>query len=178
MKIVGIAVLILVAYFVWRFVIRGDALVLVTPDAGGRVTAVVKRVVPDKEIVIEISNNSKANRITEISLSRAFAAQLGLSEPSGFRAETLPLSEGERKNREMAEYVEKYNKEEIRWVGNLALAPNAKTELVFPAKSASALTGEIRFQYEAKVGLGGSISWFRVNLAEQASNKAPRPSGG
>lgn len=177
MKIIGVIVLLLVAYFVWRFVVAGDPLVLVTQDSGDRVTAVVKRVIPAEALVIAISNNNKENRITQISMLRSVAQKLGVSEPSGFKTEELPLTEDDRKNTETVDFVKQYNIENLRWVGSLELAPNAATELVIPATAVPPISGIIDFQYEARVGFGGSISFFRLNLAEQQANKTLAPAG-
>ena len=168
MKIVGVAVLLLVGYFVWRFVVVGDALVLITSDSGQKVVANVKRVIPEQEILLEINNNDKENSITAISVSRQLVSRLGMSKPSGFREEPLPLTGSDRENRETVEFVENFNKENIRWIGSFALAPNTTAELAIPVTSASGLQGYIDFQYEARVGFGGFISSFRVDLAGQA----------
>jgi hypothetical protein len=172
MKFLIVVGVILTAYFVWRFVIRGDAVVLMLPDAGKRVTATVKRVIPDKGIVIEVDNNAKENRVTEISLLRSLASELGVSAPSGFTEEPLPLAEKEKNDKDAVEFVEKFNREKLRWVGNFPLAPNAKTDMVIPAKTATKLSGCIDFRYEAKLGLGGFISSFSVDIASQDTNKS------
>ena len=167
MKLIGLIVLLVLAYFIWRFVVRGDGLVLITSDTGNRVTAVVKRVVKGKQIVIEINNNHKENRITEITIPRSVASQLGISEPAGFKVAALPLTDDDKKSQETSEFVEQFNEENLRWTGSFTLAPDAKVELAIPSALASPLTGTMGFQYETKVGFGGSISSFRVNLAEQ-----------
>lgn len=172
MKIISVIVLVIVAYFVWRFVVRGDGLVLVTQDTGKSVSGLLKSVIPGKGLLIEIANNGKERRITQISVPRSVASQLGLAEPSEFRIEELPLTEGEKKNNEMVAFVNQYNKETLRWVGELTLPAESKTEFSIPASTVSPLAGSIDFQYEAKVGLGGSISQFRVDLAEQRQDEA------
>lgn len=168
MKVAGVAILLLVCYFVWRFVVAGDGLVLITSDTGRKVAGTVKRVIPEQEIILEVINNDREHSITEISLSRELVNRLGLSGPAGFREEPLSLTESERNNNEMVEFVEEFNRETVRWVGRLALEPNAVTELAVPATSASGLQGYMDIQYEARVGFGGSISSFRVHLSEQA----------
>jgi hypothetical protein len=167
MKIVAIAVLLLVGYFVWRFVVVGDGLVVITSDSRQKVVANVKQVIPEESILLEISNNDTENSITEISVSRQLVNRLGLSEPPGFREVPLPLAESDREDKETVEFVEEFNKETIRWVGSFVLEPNSATELAIPATSASDLQGYMDFQYEARVGFGGSLSFFRVHLAGQ-----------
>jgi hypothetical protein len=43
--------------------------------------------------------------------------------------------------------------------------------LRIPAKNTSELSGRIDFQYEAKVGLGGTLSFFSLALAPPAPNQ-------
>ena len=171
MKIIGVVVLVIVTYFVWRFVVRGDGLVLVTRDTGRGVNGHLKSVTPGKELLIEIANNGKERRITQISMPRSVALQLGLAAPAGFNAEELPLTEVERKDKEMVTFVKQYNIENLRWVGDVVLPAESKIEFAIPALAASPLAGSIDFQYEGKAGFGGSISHFRVNLAERSQNE-------
>lgn len=164
MKFIGIIVLLVIAYLAWRFVVQGDALVLLTPDTGDRVSATVAQIEPGKELVIKVLNDNKENQITQISMLRSLASQLGVSEPPGFKVEALPLTKEDKKNKETVEFVKEYNKDNLRWVGSYKLAPNSATELAIPATFSSLPSGNIDFQYESKVGFGGSISFFRVSL--------------
>ena len=104
-------------------------------------------------------------------MPRSVALQLGLAAPAGFSAEELPLTEAERKDKAMVAFVKQYNMENLRWVGDVVLPAESKIDFSIPALATSPLAGSIDFQYEAKAGLGGSISQFRVNLAEQGQNK-------
>lgn len=170
MKTIGIAGLLIVAYIVWRFVVRGDGLVILTHDTGIGVTGHLDSVVPGEQLLIEITNNGKERHITEISMPRSVASQLGFSEPSDFKVEALPLTEAEKKDKEMVDFVAQYNRENLRWVGYFTLRAESKTKFAIPASSASPLFGTIDFQYESKAGLGGSISHFRINLAEEENS--------
>ena len=171
MKVIGVIVLVAIAYFLWRFVIRGDGLVLIGQDTGKRVTASLMQVVPNESLVIEIDNNDKRNAVTVISMPRNIAETLGVSPPEGFAAELMPLTEKEKKDKETVEFAEKYNAETLRWAGRLELAPNGVSVLRIPAKNTSELSGRIDFQYEAKVALGGSLSFFSLALAPPAPNQ-------
>ena len=164
MKIVGLIVLIAIAYFVWRFAVGGDGLVLIGADTGKRVTASLKRIIPNESLVLEIDNNDKTNFITVISIPRQLAETLAVSPPEGFLVEPMPLSESERKDRETVEYAKEYDAQTLRWAGRFRLMPNELTELMIPARNTSDLSGRIDFQYEAKVGFGGSISFFSLSL--------------
>jgi len=164
MKVVGIILLVAVAYFIWRFAIRGDALMLLSADAGKRVSASLKEVIPNQSLVIKIDNNDKPNFVTVISMPREMAEFLGASPPEGFAVEPMPLSEAEQKDKETAEYAKNYDLQTVRWSGNFELTPDGATELRIPVTSTTELAGRINFQYEAKVGFGGSISFFSVSL--------------
>jgi hypothetical protein len=164
MKIIGIILLVVIGYFIWRFTIRGDALVLLSTDSGKKVSAILNEVIPNQSLVIEIDNNDKQNFVTVISMPRELAESTGASPPEGFAVERMPLSEAERKDEETVEYVKNYNLQNVRWSGNFELTPNGLAELRIPVTSTTELAGRINFQYEAKVGFGGSISLFSVSL--------------
>lgn len=175
MKYLAFVIIILIGFIVWRFVVRGDALFLLTANSGKQVTAKVKQVIPNTELIIEIDNNSREHHITEISMPRVLAMQLGVTKPIGFKEEVLPLTEEERIDKETVDFVKLYNKENIRWVGDFSLPPDAKIEITFPAADTSQLAGTIQFQYEAKLGFSGSIAFFRVDLAKPQSDRTSLP---
>ena len=164
MKMFGIILLVVVGYLIWRFAIRGDALVLFSADTGKRVSASLKEIIPNQSLVIEIDNNDKANFVTVISMPRVLAESMGASPPEGFAVEPMPLSEAERKDEETVEYAENYDLQTVRWSGNFQLTPDDVTEFKIPVNITAELAGRINFQYEAKVGFGGSISFFSVSL--------------
>ena len=164
MKIIGIVLLVAVGYLIWRFVIRGDGLVLLSADTGKRVSANLKEVIPNQSLLIEIDNNDKPNFVTVISMPRELADSLGVKPPEGFAVETLPLTESEKEDEETVESAKNYDKETLRWSGNFELTPNGVTELRIPAERTADFSGRINFQYEAKAGFGGSISFFSVSL--------------
>jgi hypothetical protein len=171
MKTIGIVLLVVVAYFIWRFAIRGDALVLLSADTGKKVSASLKDVIPDQSLVIEIDNNDKQNFVTVISMPRELAESMGANPPEGFTVEPMPLNESEKKDEETVEYAKNYDLQTVRWSGNVQLAPDDVTELRIPVNSTADLTGRINFQYEAKVGFGGSISFFSVSLESSGMKK-------
>ncbi len=162
--LVGIVVLVPITYFLWRFIFRGDAIVLIDKSPGKKVSATLKQVIPNGAIVVGVDSNSKQNQITEISVKREIAAKLGLSAPGGFTESPVPLTEKDKLDKETVEFVENYNTENVRWIGKLPLAPDAITEITFPATSTSNLGGNIRFRYEAKIGYGGSMAFCVAKL--------------
>ena len=164
MKIIGIILLVVIGYFIWRFAIRGDAIVLLNAGSDKKVSAILKEVISNQALVIEIDNNDKKNIVTVISMPRELTKSTGASPPEGFAVESMPLIEFGMKDEEMAEYVKNYNLQNVRWSGNFELTTNGVTELRIPVTSTTELAGRINFQYEAKVGFGGSISFFSVSL--------------
>ncbi len=172
MKITLLLGLILVAYLAWRFVVRGDALVLATAKPGKEVSAQLKRVVPEKEIVIEISVGTPNTRISEIDMSRVLAEELGVSPPPGFTVEELPLTEKEKSDKDTVEFAAKFNQETLRWVGDLAVAPGVPAEIVIPASRAAFLDGRVDLIYRRKSGFGGATGMLRVPLSAKAPDKA------
>ncbi|QDW66900.1 hypothetical protein [Luteimonas granuli] len=163
MKTIAALFLALLAYFAWRFVVMGDALALVVPDSGKRPSAVVASVVPDERIVLAVNNPDKEQSICEITLPRATAARLRLAPPAGFAEEPLPLGD-HAGDPEMVEFVRTFNRENVRWVGHRLLAEQAVSEIAIPAGSTEAISGTLQVQYRRKIGLGGSISHFDVQL--------------
>ncbi|MDX2418624.1 MAG: hypothetical protein QNK19_14275 [Xanthomonadales bacterium] len=83
MKIIGAAVVLFVGYFVWRFVVGGDALVFIRSDSGQKVVANVKRVILEQEILLDIKYR-RGKLYYRVSISRQLVNRLGLSEPTGF----------------------------------------------------------------------------------------------
>lgn len=167
MEIAGVIILIIlvvVAYLGWQFFLRGKPLVLVREASTKRVTGSLARIVPESELVIEVNNDAAKNTITNITVLRELASRLGLSAPQGFKEEALLLTEEEKKEKASVDFAKKFNWENLRWVGEMKLLPNEKTEIAIPAERTKGLSDYIDFQYESKSGLGGSISFFRVNL--------------
>lgn len=119
---------------------------------------------PNQSLIIEFDKNEKTNFVSVISMPRELAEVIGARPPEEFVVESMPLSESEQKNEEMIEYVRNLNLNTVRWSGNFPLTPDDVTELRIPVKSSTNLAGRIDFEYEAKVGFGGSISIFSVSL--------------
>jgi len=170
MKFVGLILLIAIGYIIWRFAVRGDGLVLIGADTGKRVTASLIEIIPNESLVLQIDNNDKTNFVTVISMPRQLAETLGANPPEGFLAEPMPLSESERKDKETVDYAKEYDAQTLRWAGRLLLTPNEPTEFKIPAKNTSDVSGRIDFQYEAKVGFGGAISFFSLSLDSPPEN--------
>ncbi len=154
--------LIALAWLIWRFVIRGDAIVLVRPGQPAAVSARLSRFVARDSMVIGFQVHSGRHRINEISLTRALAEALGLRPPDGFVVEDLPLSNREQSDPAMRAFVADYNRDNLRWVGRFELAAEGVTELAFPLSAAEPVAGSIQLTYESKLGTGSSMSFLRV----------------
>jgi hypothetical protein len=165
---VVVLLLALTAYATWRFAVRGDGLVFVT-DAPMPVTFTLEAVVPAKALVIRAESRKNEHRLTVISLPRELAAQLGASAPSGFREEALPLTTEERRDSRAVAEAAAYDRETLRWTGDLVISPNEPQRIVIPATTATRIEGVISLQYETKHGLGGSVAFGRVPLSDKAS---------
>ena len=173
MKRVVVLLLAVTAFATWRFTVRGDGLLLVT-DAPISVTFALEAVVPDKEIVIRAESGKNERRVTVISLPRELAARLGVSAPSGFREETLPLTPEERRDSSAVAEAAAYDRETLRWAGEFLIPPDEAQRIVIPATAAAHIEGAISLQYETKHALGGSIAFGRVPLTgKPASGKIP-----
>ena len=106
--------------------------------------------------------------IHEITLSRILADSLHASPPQGFEEKPLQLSKDEPANPDTVKFVEKYNKETVRWVGEFNLAPEKKHVINIPAPSANDGSGKLTFQYDERVGVGGTIRSFDVSINRSA----------
>ncbi len=165
--------LIALAWLIWRFVIRGDALVLVRPGQPAAVSARLSGFVPGDSMLMAFEVQSGRHRISEISLSRALAEALGLQAPDGFIVEDLPLSNKEQSDAAMRAFVADYNRDNLRWVGRFELAAEGTTELKFPMSAAEPVAGTIQLTYESKLGTGSSMSFLRVATGPVEGLPAP-----
>lgn len=156
--------LILAAYFFWRFVIRGDALVLIGPPAQKRIQVAVAEVIPNQKIVLAVNNPGSATTITSIVAPRSVVSLLELDPPEGFVASPLPLSEQEAHHPQTVAFVEEFNRENVQWVGRYRLKPKALNYLEIPSRKTASLRGRLTFELQGRWGLGSSIEIINVDL--------------
>jgi len=119
-------------------------------------------------IEIILSGIKRVATINEITLSRIFADSLHALPPQGFEEKPLQLSKDEAANPDTVKFVDKFNKETVRWVGAFNLAPEKKYIINIPAASANEGPGKITFQYDEHVGMGGTIRSFDVSINRSA----------
>jgi hypothetical protein len=167
-KILIVIIVLLVAYFAWRFIIIGAPIVFMTKAGEKPITAIVKEVRANKEIILEINSDSNTYKIDQITLPRELASRLKISPPVGFREELLSVSKDEESNKEAVDFVAKFNSETLRWIGNFQIQPNSKSFIVLPVNNTTTMEGKIYFKYSVKHIIGGTISTFNVNLSDKS----------
>lgn len=97
--------------------------------------------------------------LTEIDLPRSLALELGLEAPAGFEPTPLAAERGDD-----VQFVESYNRERLRWLGNHPLPPRSEVILDLPAKHAAAGVGTLRFTYGFQRRLGGVTRFALIEL--------------
>jgi hypothetical protein len=112
---------------------------------------------------LRFTGQDKPYNVTEIELPRELAQALGASPPSGFTDE--PYVAGPKVGDEA--FVQKFNQETVRWVGQLALPAEQDVVLSIPAQQPRAGSGTIQFRYEHRGTLGGSIRFCLLKLESQ-----------
>ena len=165
MKYILIGIGILVLYFVWNFMVMNKPIVMMNTSNSKRVSGKIVEV-KDNVIRIEIDNNEYDNVITRIKIDRNISKALEIGNIDGFSEELMKVSEREKNDAEAIDWVKNYNKDTTQWIGKLKLIPNQKTIIQIPVKNISDLHGKLYFDYERKVGFGGSMSSFYVNLTQ------------
>jgi hypothetical protein len=121
------------------------------------------------EIEVMTAGAKEGVVITEISMERQLRDALGLTPPAGFRAEPLPLEDRESGDEQAAEFVAKYNRERVRYTGQLLVTPGTPALLRFPVEHAGMARGQIELQHERKIGVGGSIGFVSVTVGKEWS---------
>lgn len=112
---------------------------------------------------LRFTGQDKPHNVTEIQLPRELVQALGASPPSGFTDE--PYVAGPKVGDEA--WVQKFNRETVRWVGQLALPAEQDVVLSIPVQQPRAGTGTIQFRYEHRSTFGGSIRFCELKLESQ-----------
>jgi len=164
LKVVGIALLLFVAYVAW-VLFRASSTVGVNPKARADV-------LPDRlRVTVSFPGTDAEFQLTQVFAPRAIGDDLGMASPDGFKLDPYtPADTGDPASDEAAEWAAESNENEIRWTGSLAVKPGSETTIDFPIQKEVGEDFVIRFQYERKIGLGGQISFFTVPVAADAEN--------
>jgi hypothetical protein len=112
---------------------------------------------------LRFTGSSRPHTVTEIKMLRESAEALGATPPSGFTEQRLVA---ESKNEDQ-EFIEKFNRENIRWVGQLPVPRDQDVVISIPVQKPGAGRGAIHFQYEHRGRFGGSIQFCRATLEGQ-----------
>lgn len=158
---IGIVV-ILIAALVIRL-LRGP--IVFTAPVISKLTAMAVRDEGTRSLrcTLRFTGQDKPYNLTEIHLPRELAQALGAFPPSGFTEE--PYVAGPKVGDET--FVQKFNRETVRWVGQLALPAEQDVVLTIPVQQARAGSGTIQFRYEHRGALGGSIRFCMLTLESQ-----------
>jgi hypothetical protein len=159
--IVGLLVVAIVAIVIWfarhPIVFTGPVttklLVTASRDEAGHTI----------RCILRFTGSDKPHTVTEIEMPKEWAQALGVSTPSGFTEQPLAA---EKKTDDQA-FIEKFNRETTRWVGQLAIPRDQDVVMSIPAKQPKAGSGTIRFRYESRGKFGGSIGFAQVTLENQ-----------
>ncbi len=156
LKVVGIVLLLFVAYVAW-VLFRASSTI-------GKSPAAHSEMLSDRiRVTVSFPGADSEFQITQVLVSREIGEELGIAAPHGFRIEPYTLDDmGDPASEDSAEWAAEANSKDIRWVGTLPLAPDAVTTLDFPIQKKAAGEIVLRFQYERKIGMSGQISFFSV----------------
>lgn len=102
--------------------------------------------------------------LIELAIPRSLLEHAGLTAPSGFV--DTPLGAEETDDLDL---VERYNRDQVRWRGNLALPPGQTLELAIPATDARAGSGTLRFIYERRGAASIATRFLVCELAAAES---------
>jgi hypothetical protein len=153
MKALLVVLAVLVGLVV-LFVAGRIALVLVS-STPPRAVASTTRVGDGVLICMLTLTSDRPMSITSLDAPRAQATALGLSAPIGFKVEPLPAGSD-------AEFANRWNTENIRFIGNLQLQPGEPTDLRIPITSDGSQALVLKGQIEGKWGVGGTASFFQI----------------
>lgn len=159
--IIGIVVVLAVALLIRLS--RGP-IVFATPETSKlTATAVSDEGTSSLRCTLRFTGKDKPYSVTEIHLPRELAQALGASPPTGFTDQ--PYVAGPKVGD--AAWVQNFNRETVRWVGQLGLPSEQDVVLTIPVEHARAADGTIQFRYEHRGMLGGSIRSCTAHIGLQ-----------
>jgi hypothetical protein len=155
MKAVVITAAILVGIIAILFVVN-PVLIAVRSGPGPRVEA--KLSLREHAVACDLLlRDAKEDRyITELSLPRLVAEKVKIEAPEGFRAQPLEDAKSDKA------WLENWNRENIRFVGRVKIAPSVPALILFPVAIPRLEGLEIRGQYETGKTFGNMISFFHA----------------
>lgn len=162
--IAGIVAAALVAFLVFV----NPVLIAISSESGSRIESKVS--LRDGGIVCELllQNTKTAHYITELDIQRPVAETMKIGNPEGFRLEALPATKSDEK-----EWVDNWNRENVRFTGRLEITPGVPVTLFIPAATPALEGLEIRGQFETGKKFGNTISFFTVKPVRQPQDSNP-----
>jgi len=116
-------------------------------------------------ITATLTGTNREYEVKEIVVSREWGEAIGIMPPDGFSEQGYTFEDASSlEDLEARAWVEATNAEQIRLVGALNLAPGTAVTFHFPISGAPPRTSTIRFQYEGRLGIGGSIAFFNADV--------------
>lgn len=103
---------------------------------------------------LTMGGTRRAFRMASIDADRRLAETLGLGTPVDFREEPL-MPDG--RGRKQKAFAEEFNRERIRWVSDVELAPGETYLLRVPAERQAAGFGMLSVSFESHGALGGTM---------------------
>ncbi len=155
MKTIAIFILVILVIF-WLLRRMNPGLIMVT---SGKLPSVVSSGAWEEKGLrcsLRLENTESSFFVTSLDLDRNTVERAHITPPFEFRAEPMPDDGGD------PEWVESWNRENVRYVGRLELRPNAETELLFPCAVNTGHKVLIKGQFTNGRKFGGSISFFRM----------------
>jgi len=161
LKVVGIALLLFVAYVAW-VLFRASSTIGESPTAQAEM-------LPDKiRVTVSFPGADSGFQITQALVSREVGEALGIAAARGLQIEPYRLDDTDDPgSEESARWVNEANSEDIRLVGTIPLTADGVTTLDFPIQNRVPGDIVLRFQYERKIGMGGQISFFDVSVKDE-----------
>jgi len=92
-----------------------------------------------------------------LSMDRALYSDLGLSPPINWIESEFTLNERQKQDKKAVRDNERLNKERIQFKCPQLISAKNSISVVIPSSSLQDLTGELSFQFETAVGIGGTI---------------------
>ena len=163
LKLLGAVLLLFVAYVAWVLFRAGK-------DLGAQPVAEAEVMSDRISVSVSFPGADSGYRITQILLSREVADGLRVSAPDGFSLAPYTLADtGDMEREDARMWVSEANGRDVRWLGSRPLTPDAVTTIEFPIERDVRRAFDLRFQYERRLGLGGQISFFGVQVQPTAA---------
>jgi len=115
------------------------------------------------DLELSLTGSGDGYFLSTIEIPRQVAEAAGIQPPAGFHEQSMPLEQPQ--DTEDAEFVKKWNAENVRFVGRLDLKPGQRCLVSIPARDPRLVTGTLNLTYEWRGRyVGGSVRSAKVDL--------------